>query len=72
MAFTQLKLKSSGRRIRVDLSKVAYFAELEAGTELGFENGSNFVVAESYQTVSNRAAKADTAAVEEPAVDEAA
>lgn len=50
--FTQLKV--DGVRTRVDLSKVAYFTEVDGNTELNFDNGKTLVVDESYQTVSNR------------------
>lgn len=53
--FTQFK--AGGRRVRVDLSKVSYFEEADQGTTLNFDNSEVLVVDESYQTVSNRAAK---------------
>jgi hypothetical protein len=61
MAFTKLKLRS-GFRVRVDLSKVSHFAELPNGTEINFNDGSAIEVEESFQTVSNRADKADSEA----------
>jgi hypothetical protein len=53
MAFTQLKV--AGKRVRVDLAKVLFFAEVDGGTELTFNSGHELIVDESYQTVSNRA-----------------
>lgn len=55
--FTQLK--TGGSRVRVDLTKVSHFSELLSSnkTELTFDSGETLVVDESYQTVSNRAAK---------------
>lgn len=57
MAFTKLKLKG-GLRVRVDLSKALFFTELESGTTIHFAS-AELSVEESYQTVSNRADKAD-------------
>lgn len=62
MSLTQLK--SGGKRVRVNLAKVLYITELNSGTELTFNDGQTLDVDESYQTVSNRAAKADTDAPE--------
>lgn len=61
MSFTKLKQKSNGLRTRVDLQKVTGFNELESGTELMLDNGATLVVEESFQTVSNRAAKGEPA-----------
>lgn len=62
MSLTQLK--AGGKRVRVNLAKVLYITELNSGTELTFNDGQTLDVEESYQTVSNRAAKADTDASE--------
>lgn len=62
MSLTQLK--AGGKRVRVNLAKVLYITELNSGTELTFNDGQTLDVDESYQTVSNRAAKADTDAPE--------
>jgi len=62
MSLTQLK--SGGKRVRVNLAQVLYITELNSGTELTFIDGQTLDVDESYQTVSNRAAKADTDAPE--------
>lgn len=62
MSLTQLK--AGGKRVRVNLAKVLYITELNSGTELTFNDGQTLDVEESYQTVSNRAAKADTDAPE--------
>ena len=52
--FTKLTLQHNGKRIRVDLDKVAYFSEVANGTELTLDNGEELSVSESFQTVSNR------------------
>lgn len=62
MSLTQLK--SNGTRVRVNLAKVLFITEKSSGTELTFNDGQTLDVDESYQTVSNRAAKADTDAPE--------
>lgn len=65
MSLTQLK--SGGKRVRVNLDKVLYITEKSSGTELTFNDGQTLDVDESYQTVSNRAAKSagtDEAAAE--------
>ena len=64
MSLTQLK--AGGKRVRVNLAKVLFITELgpNSGTELTFIDGQTLDVEESYQTVSNRAAKADTDAPE--------
>lgn len=67
MSLTQLK--AGGKRVRVNLAKVLYITELNSGTELTFNDGQTLDVEESYQTVSNRAAKADTDAPEAAAAE---
>lgn len=69
--FVQLKNKATGLRVRITFSQVSAFEEQADSTLLHFNNGATLEVAEGYQTVSNRAAKADTAAVEEQAAPEA-
>lgn len=62
MSLTQLK--SGGKRVRVNLAQILFITEQSSGTELTFIDGQTLDVDESYQTVSNRAAKADTDAPE--------
>lgn len=59
MAFTKLKMQGSDFRVRVDFSQVSCFIEKEKGTALILSSGETLLVEESFQTVSNRADKAD-------------